>query len=69
MKYALNITLTNYTILVEHWFLIQGGVFTIATLRTPLASVTFIMKEIRDFFQILHVCSEEKNFRSTFDVW
>ena len=57
----LNVTFTDYAIFVEYWFLVQGGLFTVASLRTALTSIAFVMKEIRDFFQILHVCSEEEN--------
>lgn len=57
----LNVTFTDYAIFVKYWFLVQGGVFAVASLRTALTSIAFVMKEIRDFFQILHVCSEEEN--------
>ena len=66
----LNVTFTDYAIFVEYWFLVQGGLFTVASLRTALTSIAFVMKEIRDFFQILHVRSEEENIKKkTEDAW
>ena len=67
MKFFLYVTLADDAIPVRHIrFLIQGGVFTIA--RTSLTSVAFIVKEISDLFQILHVSSGGKKLFLIFEI-
>ena len=67
MKIFLYVTLADDAIPVRHIrFLIQGGVFTIA--RTSLTSVAFIVKEISDLFQILHVSSGGKKLFLIFEI-